>query len=205
MEKEEKNKYIRQVFTFLMRTTLQPTFSFPGGGVAQRTVDACLDELQEYYSQDFGPERITDYCICQVYAISGYDKNYLRKWKVNHSFGKKATQRFVQSTRGRKFYEDRWLKANDISRQVVCDMFRDRSKHPLFKFIYPEYEESAKRRMHNSEVGFYLCLISTLLWTPFSPSCRDCKNSQRCIEVIRKKYGELYRIRKEAYQTQDKK
>ncbi len=204
METAERNKFITGVFTYLMRAAISKDFSFPGGGLALRTVNNCLDELQQRYSLELSPERMTDFVICQVYAISRFEKTYLPKWKVNHSFGRKAIDRYAQSTQGRKYYEDKWLSTQKLSRTLLCDMFKDRRKHPLYKFIYPEYEENTKRRMHNSEVGFYICQISTLLWTPFSELCQTCKNSQRCIDVLQRKYSELYRIRQEAYNKQER-
>ncbi len=200
MENVERNKFIIDVFTYLMRLTVQKSFSFPGGGLARRTVEGCMADLQKAYGNELSKERITDFIICQVYAITRFDKTYVRKWKVNHSFGKKAQERFLQSTGGRKYYEDKWLSSAGISRSNLYERFKERKNHPLYKFIYPQYEEATKKRMHNSEVGFYLCQISTLLWTPFSPSCQTCRHAGRCIEVIRKKFSELYRIRSEEYQ-----
>jgi len=79
------------------------------------------------------------------------------------------------------------------------DRFKDKSNHPLAAFIYPEYEEITKMRMHNSEVGFYICQVSTLLWTPFSKACCSCEHQDRCKSITGKKYDELYRIRIEEY------
>ncbi|MCS2956843.1 hypothetical protein NXX53_06080 [Bacteroides salyersiae] len=44
METAERNKFITGVFTYLMRAAISKDFSFPGGGLALRTVNNCLDE-----------------------------------------------------------------------------------------------------------------------------------------------------------------
>ena len=199
MEKEEKNKFAVRVFTFLVKQTVSPFFVFPGGGIAMRSVDTCLDSLEKLYKSELSRERIIDFCICQVYTISKFDTYYFRKWNVSHSFGKKAIERFSQNTSGKKYYEDRWLKMYDLSRQSLVGQFDDKSSHPLHKFIFPEYEETTKIRLHDSEAGFYICQISTLLWTPFSCACRTCKNEERCKNITSRKYPELYRIRNEEY------
>lgn len=204
METNESINYSMRVFTFLMKKTLAPSFEFPGGGIALRSVTSGLNLLEASCKSDLSAERLNDYCICQVYAISRFDEDYLRKWKVSHSFGKKAIERFEKSNKGKKHFEDKWLKAAGMSRSGLLIEFRDRSEHPLMKFIFPEYEENTKKRMHSSEVGFYLCQISTLLWTPFSPSCQTCKNEARCKEVCSKKYAELYRLRLDEFKAKKK-
>lgn len=195
MERQERNKYIIKVFTFLMQETIDINFTFPRGGIAMRTTSMCI----ESFENDLSHERMIDFCICQVYAISGFGKSYLPKWNVGHSFGQKAITRFFRNTRGKRYYEDKWLSGAGLSRQSILDRFKNKSNHPLAAFIYPEYEEITKMRMHNSEVGFYICQVSTLLWTPFSKACRSCKHQDRCKNITGKKYDELYRIRIEEY------
>ncbi|MBF0575528.1 hypothetical protein IR022_06060 [Dysgonomonas sp. GY617] len=187
-----------------MKKTLAPSFEFPGGGIALRSVTSCLNSLEAGCKSDLSAERLNAYCICQVYTISRFDTGYLSKWKVSHSFGKKAVLRFLSNTQNKKYFEDKWLKGIGLSRSSLRIEFRDRSEHPLMKFIFPEYEENTKRRMHSSEVGFYICQVSTLLWTPFSPSCQTCQNGVRCKEVCRKKYAELYRLRLEEFKADKK-
>ena len=190
---------MRRVFTFLMKETLNPAFVFPGGGIAQKTISTCLDSLERQLSSELGTERITDYCICQVFVVSGFGNDYLRKWNISHSFGQKAINRFLESNSKKKYYEDIWLKKNRMSRNAVLEKFRERKLHPLAKFIFPEYEEATKKRLHNTEAGFCICMLSTLLWTPFSPACNDCFRKKECMEITGMKFPELFRIRMEAY------
>lgn len=74
---------------------------------------------------------------------------------------------------------------------------RDRSQHPLAKFLYPEYEDATKRRRIGTEAGLYVCCLSTLLWTPLSPVCQECAMAGKCREMTRERYPELYRLRVE--------
>ena len=64
-------------------------------------------------------ERLSDFCICQTYAISGYDTAYRRKWNVSHSFGKKAIGRYLRSGKERRYREDRWLKSFGLSAAAI--------------------------------------------------------------------------------------
>jgi len=201
MEKQEKVEYCIRVFTCMMQEMVDASFRFPRGWVARNAVSYCVEVLEIECGSTLSRERIIDFCVCQVYAVSGFDKGYLRRWNASHSFGRKALERYRQSHSRRRYYEDRWLKSKGHSRAGFLHRFRDRKEHPLYKFIFPEYEEGTKRRMYNSEVGFYLCLVATLLWSPFSPSCGGCKHGCRCQGVLKQKYPELYRIRLEEYQN----
>lgn len=198
METREKNKWAEKVFTFLMRRAVDAGFRFPGGGAAQRTVASCMELLDGGIGK-LSREKVVDFCICQVYAITFYDKEYLKRWKPSHSFGSKALERYMGNNRARRYYEDIWLKNNGLSREELVDTIRDRSRHPLSKFIYPEYEDATKGRKAGTEAGLYVCSVSTLMWTPFSPVCQMCGLHLTCQCMTREQYPELFRIRDEKY------
>ena len=86
-----------------------------------------------------------------VYALSRFGKEYLSRWRMSHSFGTKARERFDGTTRGKRYWEERWLSAAGLSRAEVARMIEDRRQHPLYRFIFPEYEEATKRRMLSTE------------------------------------------------------
>ncbi len=133
---QSNSKLMSRLFTVLMRRTVLPGFVFPGGKVAERRVDACL----EYLSLTFGTvglERIVDFCICQVYAVSRFTPDYLLKWKLSHSFGERACVRFVTRKPGQKYYEDRWLKEHSLTREYLLGLIEDRQVHPYYRFINP--------------------------------------------------------------------
>lgn len=198
MEKPEQIRCIVQVFTTLMKQ-LSPRFSFPKGGVMLKTVSSCLNSLEDDYFE-VSRDRIVDYCVCQIYTISQFGKEYLNcKWNIGHSFGKKAIERFKVTGKAKKYYEDKWLHEYGLSRSMLLALIEDRKKHPLFKFIYPEYEDITKQRLLSSDVGYYICAVSTLMWTPFSPACHDCSKENLCKERTQQRYPELYRIRCEEF------
>ena len=166
-----------------MQKTVFPAFVFPGGNLVRNRVFAAIESLCE--------EKTVDYCICQVYAVHRFGQDYLHRWNACHSFGEKAVSRFLQNRS--MYHEDKWLSACGLSRSKLFLQFT--GNHPLLKFVFPEYEENTKRRMLNTETGFYICLVSTLLWTPFSPVCNKCHNQEKCREITKQKYPELYCIR----------
>ena len=81
-------------------------------------------------------------------------------------------------------------------------MVEDHSKHPLSIFIYPEYEEQTKRRWAAIELGYIICWHSTMMWTPFSPTCQRCINAELCRMHTERVHHELYRIRCEAWKKE---
>jgi hypothetical protein len=191
------NKYAVRVFSFLMREMVEPSFRFPGG-IAERQISDCLEKLDDG-TGSLSHEKIVDFCICQVHVIACFGRDYMAKWKPSHSFGKKALERFARSHRAGRYYEDRWLGEKGLSRGAILELFRDRSAHPLAKFIYPQSEDRTKKRHRGSKAGLYVCSVSTLMWTPFSPVCANCPNAEACREMTRRRYPELYRIREQEH------
>lgn len=202
MANREWNNKCRRVFTLLMHGTGWKDFSFPGGGMAERAVSGCLAALEQQYGA-LSEERLVDFCVCQVYALSGYGPGYRPRWKVSHSFGKKAISRFGGSHAGCRYYENRWLQENGVSRCVLQAAITGRSTHPFLRFIYPEYEDHTKLRLLSTDAGFAVCGLSTLLWTPFSPACRKCLQSESCRKRTERCFPELYRLRLEAWQREE--
>ncbi|MCY1134015.1 hypothetical protein OWT79_10435 [Bacteroides fragilis] len=194
MEKDKKIKNIIQVFTAVMRKAVSPEFIFPGGGMATRYVTSCIETLEKEHT-GLSQERIVDYCVCQAYAIAHFPEDYMKRWKVNHSFGERALARFSGTKQSQRYYENKWLEANGLTRHFLLESIQDKSKHPLYKYVYPEYEDNTKARICGTEAGYYICGISTLLWTPLSPICKKCINAGKCKERTKKMYPELYRLR----------
>lgn len=179
-----------------MRETISVKFSLPKGGIAKRKVEECVDSLCRRYGE-MGGERIVDFCICQVHTIYDYGKEYLPRWHISHSFAKKALERFKNNDR-KRYFQDRWLKSFNLDREKLYRLVKNQGEHPYSTFIYPEYEDRTKFRMLSSEVGYYICGISTLLWTPFSQACKECTNVAKCRTRTEALYPEIYRIRLES-------
>lgn len=202
MEKEKRAKEMIKVFSYLMKRAVNPEFTFPGGDAALRNVASCIETLES--SGQLSDERLVDFCICQVYAVSRFGKEYLNRWNVSHSFGKKAQKRFADEKHEIRYFEDKWLKENKLNRKELCELIRDRSSHPQAKFIYPRYEDRTKGRLLGTVLGYYICGASTLLWTPFSPVCARCPKTSACEHRTRLLYPELYRIRVEEFNASGK-
>lgn len=202
MEKDEWRNNCRRIFSTLVRGILWKDFRFPAGGRVDRVMASCHERLLGALGA-IGRERIADFCITQAYAISRLDASYRRRWDITHSFGEKAVVRYLSANRGRRYHEDRWLKENGFSRADLAAMAADRSRHPFERFIYPEYEERTKRRLLSTGAGYAVCALSTLLWTPFSPSCRQCAHAEKCRQRTAAHFPELYRIRLEASRKEE--
>ena len=194
MGKEGMSSYAIKIFTLLMREVVCVNFIFPRGKMARHKVDMCLEALNREHLE-ISYERLTDFCICQVARIAEFEKEYIYKWNVTHSFGTKAIAEFAKTNSRKRFHEDRWLERYNITRSELCIAYQDTDKHPYAKFIHPEYEDKTKRRMLSSEIGYYICGASTLLWTPFSPVCNKCRKVKACKERTERLFPELYRIR----------
>lgn len=199
MERNERSEALRRLFTLLVRHTIQPSFRFPGAGAARRTLEACIATLDEKLPY-VGSECLVDFCVSQAYRMACLQAPAGRRWTVAHAFGKRAVERYLEQRPAMRYFEDRWLESCRISREALIRKIERPREHPYACFLYPEYEEPTKRRRISTPAGYAVCCISTLLWTPFSPSCRRCSNAPQCRDATRRLYPELFRLRCQAWQ-----
>ena len=88
-----------------------------------------------------------------------------------HSFGKESHRPLSPLGKGTPLPGGPVAEEFGLSRHDLARAVEDRRSHPFGRFIYPEYEETTKRRLLSTEAGYLVCALSTLMWTPFSPSC----------------------------------
>lgn len=138
---------------------------------------------------------IVDYIISQCYIWREWE-NWKYRFSLSWVFGSKAIDRFYTQKPGVKYYQDIWLSEFGLDREKFKTYFDNIGKeHPMRKYIYMESEEYSKSRFINTDMGYALCVQSTLLWSPMSKWCTQCSNATRCKELLIKTYPELYRLR----------
>lgn len=204
MEKKDRRVVdTLRVFSTIIKSAILPSFKIPNGGETVRTVSGWADAMEKEYGT-LSQSRIVDYCVCQAYQMSKIEDDYISdKWKLSHSFSinGKSWDRYKDTNKRIKYYEDKWLSSCGLDRYQLSGVAKDRSSHPLSHLIYPEYEEYTKSRKINTEVGCFICEKSTLLYTPYSESCSVCQFAEGCQEKTQTLYPELYRIRMEAWDS----
>lgn len=194
---ERLKKQIKTVYTEIARRLTDPTFSFPEGGKTERQLSQFIRQFTQLCGGDFNKERLVDYCVFQIHKNrnSPYQRSLAPK-----TFGTTALQKYQSmSSKEKKYVEDQWLSEAKLTRVYLSSLICNKTEHPQAKYIYMAAEESTKKRCVNTEIGMVICSTSTLMWSPFSPTCQRCVNAERCKEETEAKYPELYRIRLEEY------
>lgn len=197
MEKEELlKKKIRTIYTEIERRLVDRDFTFPEGGKVNIALSKFIKEFAKLCGGEFNTDRLVDYCVFQIHK--NREAKYQRRLASN-VFGKTAIEKYrSMSSKAKTFVEDKWLAEANLNRAYLKSLICNR-EHPQAKYIYMPSEEATKRRNINTEVGFLICQTSTLLWSPFSPTCQQCNNADRCKRETERNYPELYRIRLEEY------
>lgn len=191
MEKEYLVKQTLRMFNEIVNKLIRPGYRLPKGGEPKRIMLAAFQRLEKKYGALTCP-RIVDYVVCAAHAFRDRGDN----WKLNQVFGPKSMERY-NSDKGRVYYEDRWLKSENLTRAALMDMIIDRSVHPKAKYIFIPSEEGTKLRLLNALAGFAICQTSTLGWSPLSEACTQCNFIKQCKDETQKKYPEIYRLRTE--------
>ncbi|MGL5690381.1 MAG: hypothetical protein ACRDD8_06105 [Bacteroidales bacterium] len=157
-------------------------------------VKSCIEALSKKEGGLITDTLIVDYCVRQAHIWRDMTK-YKQQWNVNYAFGARAIERYYNSAKGLRHFEDRWLCAGGLSRDALRLMITAPGEHPMQKYVFIEAEERTKFRLINTEFGFAVCEHSTLLWSPLSPACSKCNYTEKCRTRTQKLHPELYRIR----------
>jgi len=195
METKRQIKDIVKVYSKIVKTTIDPKFKFPERGKAIEQLSKFVNKFSVICGGEMNNSRMVDYCIFQAH------KNQNSEWQQQlsiSSFGDTAIKKYTEmSSKGKSYIEDKWLQSFDLTRSSLLSLIEKAATHPLEEYIYMKSEEVAKNRFFNSPTGYFLCSTSTLGWSPFSPTCNKCNNVDKCKEMTRETFPELYRIRLE--------
>jgi hypothetical protein len=191
MAEERQIKQVMTVYTEIVTRLVDRTFRFSRGEKAAATLSVFLSEFEKEYGA-VTKERLVDFCIFIAYTYRAREK-----WVIQQMFGPDSLKGFRESKQGKTYYEDQWLSEAQLTRGYLYSLIADRKEHPHTKYIYLLSEEGTKKRFLSQEVGYTLCQISTLGWSPVSKTCEQCAFQQECKTETKRKYPELYQIRLE--------
>lgn len=165
------------------------------GGLT-RVANACLKGISSSNDEnEVSVGNIVNYCVYNVNRMMKMSSSAISIFKYNHIFGATGVKRYKESPSGARYFEDLFLESINITRQELVLLISDSKEHPLFKYIYPKYEDIVKRRFFNTTAGRLLCERSTTLYAPKSPYCNKCNYAEGCKEKLKEFNSELHRIR----------
>jgi hypothetical protein len=189
-------KKIKTIYSEIIRRLVDPSFSFPEGGQPTRQITQFIEKFTLVCGGTLNTERLVYYCIFQCHK--NRNAPYQKRLAPN-TFGATALKKYQQmASKEKRYMEDQWLASASLTRSYLNSLIC-KKEHPLSKYVFMRSEEATKKRSINTDLGFALCYTSTLMYSPFSPSCQSCTNSEKCKVETQKRYPELYRLRIERY------
>lgn len=188
MENVRLTKQIKTVFTEIIHKLVNPTFKFSEGGATQKTLANFIAKIEKEFGS-VTAERLVDICVFAAYRFRE------ARWTVKTVFGQATINNFKERKNGVKYYENKWLESQGLTRGYLVGLIADRREHPQAKYIYMASEENTKRRYLGQRIGYLLCQSSTLGWSPLSEACHRCSFTPECQSETNRKYPEIYRLR----------
>jgi hypothetical protein len=188
MEKEKSIKQLTTVYTKIMNELADPCFRFSEDEATTEILSKFLDLFENTYNA-VTEERLVDFCVSTAYT---YRRGQQRT--IQQMFSLSALKRVCNNKRGRIHYEDKWLSGKGLSREYLINLIAPK-ENSLARFFYMPSEELTKRRLLNLEVGYFICQIATLGWSPASSCCAECVFVDKCKETTQRKLPDLYQIR----------
>lgn len=195
MELSDTIKKAKKIYTLIVRSLVDPSFQFPGGSGATKSVESFHNLLVKEYGE-VTPERVVDFCVDAAYR---YRDTQLYN-QPKQVFGNVSFVKYKSKGKGLAYYQNQWLAEAGLSRDSLLATINVHRIHPFAQYIYPEAEEATKLRRLNTVLGFIICQKSTLGWTPFSKACSQCDFTKECSKDVQRKNPELYRLRTEEWQ-----
>lgn len=190
-------KKIKTVYTEIVRRLIDPSFTFPGGGQPAKQLSIFVEQFTKMCGGELNYDRIVDYCIFQCHKNRTFPH---QRGLAPKTFGKTAMNKYrTMASKEKRFMEDKWLAEASLNREYLVRLIVEK-EHPMAKYIYMPAEEATKMRGLNTDVGFVICLASTLMWSPFSDTCSVCRHSDKCKKETECRFPELYRLRIERWQ-----
>lgn len=162
-----------------------------------------IERLDKLFPNGVSDGRIIDFIVYQIYRFRDMIGVKDTRWNMTWCFSDNAVQKFkhqfldASGKAGMLYYIDQWLEDGGLNRGMLEKMIKVQDKHRLAKLVYIQSEDCTKKRFLNTEMGLALCLQSTTGWSPQSPVCSSCTNSEKCKVITQKKYPELFRLRSE--------
>ena len=185
---------MKAVLLELMRLDMVKTFDL-NAPRNLKTMEKSLQSMEEIFGSA-SADRIIDVCITGAYRYGRQDSPYVFPQLIGETIIKDTSE----LTKGRKYFQDKWLVSCGTSRKQLEDLAATIGSHPLQHMIYVMGEDYTKQHHHNTEAGFLSCQLSTTGWAPRSPWCQSCNYTDKCKAHTEKEYHELYRIRAEDYE-----
>lgn len=203
MDLKDKAIKVCRMFQYVVKELVSDDWLLPS--FSPVVIETGLMEFSTLFPGGLSDGRIVDFVVYQIYRYRDMIGLKGTRWNISWCFSKAAIGKFkaqfldVQGKSGMMYYIDQWLGDAEINRTKLEDMLVDTNEHHLAKFIYVKSEDSIKSRFPDMDMRLRICLSSTTAWTPRSTVCSSCVNYQKCMELSKKKYPELVRLRQEEY------
>lgn len=201
MELQNTTIKVRNMIETLIKRTIKPTYKVTSNPQVSLYLEQKLKELPRVFGLvEMDDERIVDYIVYQIYRTRE-DIERGGNWNLTWIFSDYAKAKYKaqflkeNSRTGINYYIDKWLDEAELDRGKLKRMISPPKENPLKKLIYLISEEPVKRRFLNTEAGLGLCVSSTTGFTPLSPTCKVCENTDKCKEITERNFPELLRLR----------
>lgn len=175
---------------FYKRKKNEFAYKLPRNEKLEKLINNFISYLEKHYLTSPGQQFLWDYFVYQFNYWRNAELQVLNgKFRIELIIGKKAFLRFVDDSR-----DDKWvIKHSDIIRLYSL------RKTDLIAADRPRYNNSyevpIKKKFHNTDRGFYICISSTTLFDSKHQPCQTCTFSNECKQLLKDKNESLFHSR----------
>lgn len=154
-----------------------------------------IEKMNQRRSIELFKERISKIHKFESLGVNFFDNfilfNFLSKIEVGINLPVAIGPTSIQRYKDR---EETWLYDIEYwSRELGIKRFKQEKLNENIELN--SNDEFYKKKFHNTEKGFFICLENTTLADPKSESCKTCKHIIECKKILKVNYELLYKER----------
>lgn len=139
-----------------------------------------------------GDNWLFDYFAFQFEYWSNIEYKKIKTVVLSFIIGKKALERYNNRPENWKYFTDIFIGRFGLNIKDICgDSFHKKDFYEI------SVSEELDKKRFIGEDRLYHCLSHTTLYNIRSRECVLCPFSKQCIEILKKKYPSIYKIRNE--------
>lgn len=179
-------------------------FDLDAAGRRKKVINKFLDFLDKKYGlSSIGLDYLVNFIESgfNLYFDAKHLKYGVKSIQIEWIIGAKAIERYERIKDIDNKYFRRHRKIRQDIRLRVLDKFKNstvstrKAMKELLTDGNVEFYELEKQRFYNTSEGLAWCMMNTTLYNHKSSICEACTNRNKCKEVLRENYPNLYQLR----------
>lgn len=167
-----------------------PQFVFEPSERELKQIENFIDLLEKrYHKSSLGRTFLYNFISFNYEYWSDLDHKAKKRIPLNWIIGKKSIERWVNRTEDDLYHSQKYVSERGIHVGLIKAGTEKRSDDVT---QLKRYEETEKKRYHNTGLGMTNCIETTTLYNHRSVHCLSCNKRSQCKKLLKDNYPKIY-------------